>query len=79
VISVPEIIHATARTNSFLLLACDGIFEALSNSDVSSIIGRHLCETRCADMSVTLMNLLNTSLEAGSRGPLLVFRHFLSF
>ena len=67
-ISVPEFVHASANETNFILLGCDGIFEALSNSDVASIVGRALCESRSADLSAVLTSLLSASLEAGSRG-----------
>ncbi|SPR00629.1 PPM-type phosphatase domain-containing protein [Plasmodiophora brassicae] len=67
VVSVPEFTRTTVGCGAFLLVACDGIFEAMSSAQVASFVGRDLAETSCADPAMTVARLLDASLRSGSK------------
>ncbi|KAL7067443.1 putative protein phosphatase 2C [Cryptosporidium serpentis] len=63
--SIPEIfIHHITREDEFLVIACDGVFESITNQEVISIIRRSLIETN--DPNIAAEKLAKIALQRQS-------------
>mmetsp|Transcript_23741 Transcript_23741/g.33199 ORF Transcript_23741/g.33199 Transcript_23741/m.33199 type:complete len:388 (-) Transcript_23741:491-1654(-) len=67
VIPVPDITRTVAKQGDTLLICCDGLFEQMSNEEVGGFVYKKLEETKYADPATVLRDLLEESLEKGSK------------
>lgn len=63
VIAYPDITYEILRSNDFLVICCDGIFEALNNNEVIEFISNALKNTN--DLALIASQLIDKSLERG--------------
>jgi len=61
---VPEVLHVIAKTGDLVFLACDGIFDVMSNEEVVEFISKY--DDR-SDLGNILTTLLRLVLEKGSK------------
>jgi len=69
VIAVPEIRTITAESNDLLLIACDGIFEQMTNEEAAALVYKAYQEQPAEkkDPAIIAAQLLDTSLRKGSK------------
>jgi len=67
VIAVPDIRHTIAQKGDYIFLACDGIFEQMSNSEVMKFIHNQLFSEKNEDLADVVSQLTMQSLSSGSR------------
>lgn len=75
VIAYPDITHEVLKSNDFLVICCDGIFEALTNNEVVEFISEGLKKTD--DIALIASQLIDQSLEKGISFIILVY--FISY
>lgn len=75
VIPVPDISHFEVSFGDFLFLACDGIFEKLSTSNVVSFLNTQI--KTGSDPVTILCDLLDYSLDSGSQDNMTAILIFL--
>jgi serine/threonine protein phosphatase PrpC len=67
VIPTPDVQTVFADPGDWILLACDGIFDVFSNAEVYGFLKARLSSTEVVDGGLILQELLNASLERGSK------------
>jgi hypothetical protein len=69
VIAVPEIRTVTASPNDLLLIACDGVFEQMTNEEACALVFKAYQEQAAdkKDPALVAANLLDASLRKGSK------------
>jgi len=67
VIPVPDVTKVTANAGDTLLICCDGLFEQMTNEEVGGFVYKQLQESKFKDPAVVLQDLLELSLERGSK------------
>jgi len=67
VIPVPDVTSVQAKDGDTLLICCDGLFEQMTNEEVGTYVHKNLVESKYKDPAKVLMDLLDLSLERGSK------------